>query len=45
VKNGPGEIVKGWLVPSAGQKIRVQPDWYLPPQKTSLAENRFFQGR
>jgi hypothetical protein len=23
------EIVTGWLVPSAGHKIPVQPDWYL----------------
>jgi hypothetical protein len=27
------EIVTIWLVPSAGQKIPVQPGWYLPPQK------------
>jgi hypothetical protein len=27
------EIVSGWLVPSAGKKIPVQPGWYLPPQK------------
>jgi hypothetical protein len=27
-----------WLVPSSGQKIPVQPGWYLP-----LAENRFFR--
>jgi len=33
--------VTGWLVPSTGQKIAVQPGWYLPPQKTPLAENRF----
>jgi hypothetical protein len=25
--------VTGWLVPSAGQKIAVEPGWYLPPQK------------
>jgi len=37
------EIVTGWLVPSAGQKIPVQPGWYLPPQKIPLAENRFLQ--
>ncbi len=37
------EIVTGWLVPSAGQKIPVQPSWYLPPQKTQLAEYRFLQ--
>jgi len=35
--------VTGWLVPSAGQKIPVQPGWYLPPQKTPLAKNRFLQ--
>jgi hypothetical protein len=35
--------VRGWLVPSAGQKIPIQPGWYLPPQKISLAENRFLQ--
>jgi len=35
--------VRGWLVPSTGPKIPVQPGWYLPPQKTPLAENRFFQ--
>jgi hypothetical protein len=37
------EIVTGSLVPSAGQKISVQPSWYLPPQKIPLAENRFLQ--
>jgi len=37
------EIVTGWLVPSAGQKIPVQHGWYLPPQKIPLAENRFLQ--
>jgi len=37
------EIVTGWLVPSAGQKIPVWPGWYLPPQKILLAENRFLQ--
>ncbi len=37
------EIVTGLLVPSGGQKILVQPDWYLSPQKISLAENRFLQ--
>jgi hypothetical protein len=37
------EIVTGWLVPCAGQKIPVQPGWYLPPQKIPLAENRFLQ--
>jgi len=30
--------VTGWLVPSAGQKIPVQPGWYLPPQKIRLVE-------
>jgi hypothetical protein len=33
----------GWLVPSAGQKIPLEPDWYLPPQNIPLAENRFLQ--
>jgi hypothetical protein len=37
------EIVTGWLVPSGGQKILVQPCWYLSPQKIPLAENRFLQ--
>jgi hypothetical protein len=37
------EIVTGWLVPSAGHKILVQPGWSLPPQKIPLAENRFLQ--
>ncbi len=37
------EIVTCWLVPSAGQKIPVQHDWYLPPQKIPLAENIFLQ--
>jgi hypothetical protein len=32
-----------WLVPSTGQKIPVQPSWYLRPQKIPLAENRFLQ--
>jgi hypothetical protein len=35
------EIVTVWLVPSAGQKIPVEPGWYLPRQKIPLAENRF----
>jgi len=35
--------VTGWLVPSACQKIPVQPGWYLPPQKIPLVENRFLQ--
>jgi hypothetical protein len=35
------EIVTGWLVPSAGQKIPEQPGWYLLLQKVPLAENRF----
>jgi len=37
------EIVTGWLVPSAGQKIPVEPGWYLQPQKILLAENRSLQ--
>jgi len=37
------EIVTGWLVPSASQKISVQPRSYLPRQKIPLAENRFLQ--
>jgi hypothetical protein len=37
------EIVTGWVVPSAGQKIPVQRGWYLPPQKIPLSENRFLQ--
>jgi hypothetical protein len=37
------EIVTGWLVPSIGQKIPVQPSWYLPPQKIQLAARRFLQ--
>jgi hypothetical protein len=37
------EIVTGWLVPSAGHKIPVQPGWYLPPQNVPLGENRFLQ--
>jgi len=32
------------LVPSTGQKIPIQPGWYLPLQKIWLAENRFLQG-
>jgi len=40
------EIVTGWLVPFAGQKIPLQPGWYLPLQKNPLAENnRFLQAR
>jgi len=35
--------VTGWLVPSVGQKIPVNPDWYLPLQKIPIAENRFLQ--
>jgi len=35
--------VTGWLVPSAGQKIPVQPGWYLPPQKTPLHKSSFLQ--
>jgi hypothetical protein len=38
------EIMRGWLIPSTGQKIPVQPGWYLPPQKIiPLTENRFLQ--
>jgi hypothetical protein len=37
------ELITGWLVPSVGQKIPLQPGWYLPPQKILLAENRFLQ--
>jgi len=37
------EIVTGWLVRSAGQKIPVQPGWYLLPHTIPLAENRFLQ--
>jgi hypothetical protein len=37
------EIVTCWPVPSAGQKIPVQPGWYLPSQKIALAENIFLQ--
>jgi hypothetical protein len=36
---------RAYLVPSADQKIPVQPGWYLPPQKILLAENRFLQTR
>jgi hypothetical protein len=32
-----------WLVPSTGQKIPIQPGWYLRPQKIPPAENRFLQ--
>jgi hypothetical protein len=31
------------MVPSARQKIPVQPGWYLPPYNIPLAENRFLQ--
>jgi hypothetical protein len=34
---------RAYLVPSAGQKIPVQPGWYLAPQKILLAENHFLQ--
>ncbi len=37
------EIVTGWLLLSTSKKIPVQPGWYLPPQKTPLAENGFLQ--
>jgi hypothetical protein len=36
-------IATSWLVPSAGQKIPVQPGWYLPLQKNLLAGNKFIQ--
>jgi hypothetical protein len=35
--------VTGWLVPSAGQKIPVEPGGYLPLHKIPLAEYRFLQ--
>jgi hypothetical protein len=35
--------VTGWRVHSGGQKIPVQPGWYLSPQKIPLAENWFLQ--
>jgi hypothetical protein len=35
--------LKGRLVPSAGQKIRLQLGCSLQPQKIQLAENRFLQ--
>jgi len=37
------EIVIGWLIPSTGQNIPVQPGSYLQPQKIPLGENRFLQ--
>jgi hypothetical protein len=37
------EILRGPLVPSAGQKIPVQPGWYLPQQKIPLAGNKFLR--
>ncbi len=37
------ELVTGWLVPSDGQKIPVQPSRYLPQQKILLVENMFLQ--
>jgi hypothetical protein len=37
------EIMTSWLVPSARQKIPVQPGWNLPPRKILLAENMFLQ--
>jgi hypothetical protein len=36
------EIVKGWLVPSAGQKIPVQPGWYLHRRRYRLMKTGFF---
>jgi hypothetical protein len=35
--------VTSWLVPSPGQKIPIEPGWYLPEQKIAFAENRFLQ--
>jgi hypothetical protein len=37
------EIVTGWLVPSAGENIPVDPGWYIPGWKIPLDENRFLQ--
>jgi hypothetical protein len=37
------EILTGWLVPSIGQKIPVQPSWHLRPQKIPLVGSRFLQ--
>jgi len=37
------QIVTAWLIPSSGQKIPIQPGWYIPPQKIPLAEKRFLQ--
>jgi 4-alpha-glucanotransferase len=37
------EIVTGWLVPSAGENIPVEPGWYIPGWKIPLDENRFLQ--
>ncbi len=37
-------MATGWLVPSACQKIPIQPGWYFPLQKVLLAKNRFVQG-
>jgi hypothetical protein len=43
VENQNWDFLTGWLVPSAGQKIPVQLDWYFPLQKIPLAENTFLQ--
>jgi hypothetical protein len=37
------EIMTGWLVPSAGENIPVEPDWCIPGWKIPLDENRFLQ--
>jgi hypothetical protein len=35
--------VTGWLIPSTGQNIPIQPGWYLPPQqKIPLGEKTGF---
>jgi hypothetical protein len=31
------------MVPSAGQKILVQPGWYLPPRRSRLLKTCFFR--
>jgi hypothetical protein len=31
------EIVTGWLLPSVGQKIPVEPSWYVPSTKEDRA--------
>ncbi len=37
------EIVTSWLVPSAGQKILVQPSWYLPRSRSRLLKTGLFR--